>query len=95
MDASAAAECPDEVYNGVPCGNLFKATQGWNRTEVATASKKAVDESGVVVASCYHGVALRFLNMDCTGEWHTHGHAILANISEEVRVQSIAKIVQR
>lgn len=84
-DAIAAAECANEVDDGVPCGNLFKATKGWNRTEAATASKKALDESGVVVATCYHGVALRFLNMHSTGERHTHAHSILANISEEVR----------
>ena len=36
-DAIAAARCAYKVHDGIPCGNLFKATKEWNRTEVATA----------------------------------------------------------
>jgi hypothetical protein len=72
------------VDNDTPCGSQFKATKGWNKTEASTATKKHLDETGLVVATCFHGIALRFLNMHGTGERHTHAEAILRSLLSEV-----------
>jgi hypothetical protein len=45
--------------------------------------KKALDESGLMVATCFHGVALRYLNMHGTGERQSHGMRILQAILDE------------
>jgi hypothetical protein len=67
-----------------PCGHNFKATKGWNKTEVSTATKKSLDETGLLTATCFHGVALRYLNMHGSGERHSHAETILKAIIEEV-----------
>jgi hypothetical protein len=72
------------IDTDTPCGSQFKATKGWNKTEASTATKKHLDETGLVVATCFHGIALRFLNMHGTGERHTHAEAILRSLLSEV-----------
>ena len=57
--------------SGIPdtaCGHRFKATNGWNRAEIQTATKKHLDESGLVAVTCFHGINLRFLNIYGGGE---------------------------
>ena len=68
-----------------PCGSHFKATRGWSRSLKTTDTKKALDETGLVVATCYHGTPLRFLNMHGSGERHSHAEAILLSIFSELR----------
>jgi len=71
---------------GIPdtaCGHRFKATNGWNRAEVKTATKKNLDESGLVAVTCFHGTNLRFLNIYGGGEWHSHATRILEAILED------------
>jgi hypothetical protein len=79
-DYSRANDAPDAEGS---CANEFKATNGWKKTEVATLRNKGVDESGLMVVTCFHGMALRFLNMHGTGERHTHALALLEDILEE------------
>jgi hypothetical protein len=79
-DYSRANDAPDPEGS---CANEFKATNGWKKTEVATLRNKGVDESGLMVVTCFHGMALRFLNMHGTGERHTHALALLEDILEE------------
>ena len=67
-----------------PCGSQFKATNGWNRTERATLTKKALDESGLLAAVCFHGIPLRLLNMHGSGERHSHAYHILKAIVSEL-----------
>jgi hypothetical protein len=71
----------DGTING--CGNHFKATNGWNKTESATATKKRLDESGIMIVCCYHGICLRALNMHQSGERHSHGARLLDIIQLE------------
>jgi hypothetical protein len=66
------------------CGHRFKATNGWNRTEVQTASKKHLAESGLMAATCFHGTNLRFLNIYGVGERQSHAFALLDAILEEI-----------
>jgi hypothetical protein len=80
-DYSRANDAPEDV--GGPCANEFKATNGWKKTELTTLRNKGVDESGLMVVTCFHGMALRFLNMHGTGERHTHALALLESILEE------------
>jgi hypothetical protein len=79
-DYSQANDAPD--VSGA-CANEFKATNGWKNTELTTLRNKGVDESGLMVVTCFHGMALRFLNMHGTGERHTHALALLESILDE------------
>lgn len=72
--------------SGIPdtaCGNRFKATNGWNRAEIKSATKKNLDESGLVAVTCFHGTGLRFLNIYGGGERHSHATRILEAILED------------
>jgi hypothetical protein len=66
------------------CGSHFKATKGWSRSLTQTATKKGLDETGLIVATCFHGIPLRFLNMHGTGERHSHAEAVLLSIFKEL-----------
>jgi len=66
------------------CGHKFKATDGWNRPETITATKKALDESGVVGITCLHGVNLRFLNIYGGGERQCHRIRLIEAVLHEV-----------
>lgn len=65
------------------CGSHFKAANGFSRTEFSTQTKKLLDESGLMVATCFHGVGLRYLNLHNSGERHSHGVALLKAIEEQ------------
>jgi len=56
----------------VGCGNNFKATSGWNKAEAVAQSKKALDETGLMAATCFHGTNLRFMNVYGGNEWYSH-----------------------
>ena len=73
------------IDNDTTCGSHFKATKGWSRTLKTTVTKKALDETGLVLATCYHGTPLRLLNMHGSGERHTHAEAILISIFQELK----------
>jgi len=66
------------------CGHKFKATNGWNRLKTFTATKKALDKSGVVGITCFHGVNLRFLNIYSGGERQSHGIRLIEAVLHEV-----------
>jgi len=71
---------------GIPdtaCGHRFKATNGWNRAEVKTATKKNLDETGLVAVTCFHGTNLRFLNIYGGGERHSHATRVIEAILED------------
>ena len=82
-----ATSANDQVNTIIPsnaCGHKFKATDGWNRPETITATKKALDESGVVGITCFHGVNLRFLNIYGGGERQSHGIRLIEAVLHEV-----------
>jgi len=54
------------------CGNNFKATSGWNKAEAVAQSKKALDETGLMAATCFHGTNLRFMNVYGGNERYSH-----------------------
>jgi hypothetical protein len=83
-DYNLANEVPDvaaEVEGSR--AHQFKATNGWNKTESTLVSKKKVDESGLMVLTCFHGMALRFVNMYRTGERQTHALTLLKSLLAE------------
>jgi hypothetical protein len=66
----------DQVNNIIPsndCGDNIQATDGWNRPETITATKTALDETGVVGITCVQCVNLSFLNIYGGGERKSHG----------------------
>ena len=81
-----AARISQTYETGIPdtaCGHRFKATNGWNRTEAKTATKKNLDESGLVAVTCFHGTNLRLLNIYGGGERHSHATQIVEAILED------------
>jgi hypothetical protein len=81
--ASRGRNIPD-----TSCGHKFKATNGWNRTETSTASKKHLAESGLMAATCFHGTNLRFLNMHGAGERQSHAFTLLESILSEIEADT-------
>jgi len=82
-----ATSANNQVHTIIPsnaCGQKFKATDGWNRPETISATKKALDESGIVGITCYHGVNLRFLNIYGGGERQSHGIRLIGAVLHEV-----------
>jgi hypothetical protein len=65
------------------CGNNFKATNGWNKAEAAAQSKKALDETGLMAATCFHGTNLRFMNVYGGNERYSHVIRLLESIEAE------------
>jgi hypothetical protein len=61
--ATSTYEQVNTIIPSKACRHKFKATERWNRPETITATKKALDESGVVGLTCFHRVNLRFLNI--------------------------------
>ena len=81
-----AADMMRRDESGIPdkaCGHRFRATNGWNRTEIKSATKKNLDESGLVAVTCFHGTNLRFLNIYGGRERHSHATRILEAIMED------------
>jgi hypothetical protein len=59
------------------CGHRFKATNGWNKVESAATTKKAVDETGLMAVTCFHGIGVRYLNLYGGNERYTHAMRLL------------------
>lgn len=78
--ARDAARTKESSIPDTACGHKFKATNGWNRAEVKTATKRKLDESGLVAVTCFHGINLRFLNIYGGGERHSHATRMLEEI---------------
>jgi hypothetical protein len=81
--AGSRANIPD-----TSCGHKFKATNGWNRTETSTATKKHLAESGLMAATCFHGTNLRFLNLHGVGERQSHAFTLLESILREIEADT-------
>jgi hypothetical protein len=54
------------------CGHRFKATNGWSKAEYAAATKKAVDETGLMAVTCFHGIGVHYLHLYGGNERYTH-----------------------
>jgi hypothetical protein len=67
----------------VGCGNKFKATNGWNKAEAIAQSKKTLDETGLIAATCFHGTNLRFMNVYGGNERYSHVVRLLESIEAE------------
>ena len=65
------------------CGNRFKATSGWNKAEAMAQSKKALDETGLIAATCFHGTNIRFMNVYGGNDWYSHVIHLLEAIQTE------------
>jgi len=65
------------------CGNNFKATSGWNKAEAVAQSKKALDETGLMAATCFHGTNLRFMNVYGGNERYSHVIRLLESIEAD------------
>jgi len=64
-------------------GNKFKVTSGWNKAEAMAQSKKALDETGIMTATCFHGTNLRFMNIYGGNERYRHVIRLLESIDAE------------
>lgn len=71
--------------------NQFLASRGWDskKAQPTKRAKKYLDETGLMVATCRHGVGLRLLNIHGTGERHGHGEALLDNIIQEAKPKAV------
>jgi hypothetical protein len=65
------------------CGNKFTAPTGWNKAEAVAQSKKALDETGLMAATCFHGTNLRFMNVYGGNERCSHVIRLLEAIKTE------------
>jgi hypothetical protein len=82
-----ATSANKQVNSIVPrhaCRHKFKATDRWNRPETIPATKKLLDESGVVGLTCFHPVNLTFLNIYGGGERQSHGIILIEAVLHEV-----------
>jgi hypothetical protein len=70
---TSANEQVNTIIPSNHCGHNLKATNGWNRPEILTATKQVLDEIGVVKITCFHSVNLRLLNIYGGGELQSHG----------------------
>jgi len=82
--ATSANDQVNTIITSNACGHKFKATDGWNRPETITTTKKALAGSGVVGITCFQGVNLRFLNIYGGGEWQSHGIRLIEAVLHEV-----------
>jgi len=82
--ATSANEHFNIIIPSNASGHKYKATDRWNRPETSTASKKALDKSGVVGITCFLGVNLRFLNIYGGGEQQSHGIRLIDAVLHEV-----------
>jgi hypothetical protein len=65
------------------CGNNFKVTSGRNKAEAAAQSKKALDKTGLMAATCFHGTNLCFMNVYGGNERYSHVIRLLESIEAE------------
>lgn len=91
---AAWSKSVDEVKKSRgPCAVQFFASKSDRLSQgKAIPSKKAkrnLDETGVMVATCRHGVGVRLLNIHDAGERQSHGISLMRSISEEVQPKEI------
>jgi hypothetical protein len=48
-----------------------------NKAESAATSKKAVDETGLMAVTCFHGIGVRYLNLFGGNERYSHAMRLL------------------
>jgi len=65
------------------CGNKFKTTSGWNKAEAMAQSKKALDETGIMAATCFQDTNLCFMNIYGGNEQYSHVIYLLQSIDAE------------
>lgn len=74
--------------NPGPCGKQFLAgkadTLSKGNAVPTKKAKRNLDETGVMVATCRHGIGIRLLNIHDSGERHSHGISLLKSINEEI-----------
>ena len=56
---------------------------GWNKAEAMAQSKKALDETGIMAATCFHGTNLSFMNIYGGNERYSHVIHLLESIDTE------------
>jgi hypothetical protein len=74
----------EEPHVGDGCHNNFKTTGGWKRSELTSVAKRALDETGLMAATCFHGIGIRYLNIHRTEDRQTHGVALIENILDQL-----------
>jgi len=82
-----ATRANEQVITIIPsnaCGHRFTATKGRNQPETIAATKKALDESGLVGITCCHGVHLRFLKICGGGARLSNGVRLTEAVMHEV-----------
>jgi len=67
----------------IGCGNKFKVTSGWNKAEAMAQSKKALDVTGIMAATCFQGTNLRFMNIYGSNERYSNIIRLLESIDAE------------
>jgi len=82
--ATSTNEYVNTIIPSNSCGLKYKATDGWNRPETITTTKKVLDESGVVGITCFCGINLRFLNIYGGGERQSHGVRLIEAVLHKV-----------
>jgi len=65
------------------CRNRFKVTRGWNKAEAMAQLKKALDETGLIAATCFQGTNIRFMNVYGGNERYSHVFRLLESIQTE------------
>jgi len=56
---------------------------GWNKAEAMAQSKKALDETGIMAATCFHGTNLRFMNIYGGNKRYSHLIRLLESVDAE------------
>jgi len=77
----------EQVNTNIPakaCVYKFNASDGWNRPEIISPTMKALDQTGVVGITCFHGVNLRFLHIHGGGEKQSHSIRLIEAVLHEV-----------
>jgi hypothetical protein len=82
--ATSANDQVNTIFPSNTCGHKFKSTDGWNRPETITATKKVLDESGIGGITCFQGINLRCLNIYGGGERQSHGIRLIEAVLHEV-----------
>lgn len=88
----AAAEAEPTTEEAGSCAHHFKATNGWNKTELSTVTKKALAETGLMGMVCRHGTNLRFLDIYGTGERQPHAVVLLGSLFDELPELKTARL---
>lgn len=87
--SNTGKDVPADLVESTSCGNRYKATFDWKKTEKSIASKKMIDESGLMGTTCNHGICLRILSFYQSGERYSHLEALINNIMEECNPHNV------